>query len=65
MVAKAQCIRTHGVPTLSDPTTIGPDMYGEPYLPPGRNFNAPTVVNARNACAHVGITIPSLDGGLG
>ena len=65
IVAKARCIRTHGVPNLPDPTMVGPGTFGEPYLPPGWNLKAPAVVNALNACAHVGITIPSPDGGLG
>ena len=65
IVAKARCIRTHGVPNFPDPTTVGPGMFGEPYLPPGWNNDAPAVVKALNACAHVGITIPSPDGGLG
>lgn len=65
MIAKARCIRTHGVPNFPDPTTVGPGTFGEPYLPPGWNNDAPAVVRALNACAHVGITIPSPVGGLG
>ena len=65
IVAKARCIRTHGVPNFPDPTMVGPGNFGEPYLPPGWNNDAPVVVKALNACKHVGITIPSPDGGLG
>jgi hypothetical protein len=32
IVAKARCIRAHGVPNLPDPTMVGPGMFGEPYL---------------------------------
>jgi hypothetical protein len=64
MVARARCIRTHGVRNFPDPMTVGPGMFGEPYLPPGWNPDAPSVVKALNACAHVGTTIPSPDGGL-
>jgi hypothetical protein len=65
MVAKARCIRTHGVPSFPDPTTVGPGTFGEPHLPPGWSNDAPAVIKALTACAHVGITIPSPDGGLG
>jgi hypothetical protein len=66
MVAKARCIRTHGVPGFPDPTTVGPGtFFAEPYLPAGFSFEAPAVVHALHACAHVGITIPSDDGGVG
>jgi hypothetical protein len=65
IVAKARCIRAHGVPNLPDPTMVGPGMFGEPYLPPGWHNDAPAAVKALNACKHVGITIPSPDGGLG
>jgi hypothetical protein len=65
MVAKAECIRSHGVPNLPDPTNVSPGFFGEPYLPRGWSNQAPAVVKALNACAHVGIAIPSPDGGLG
>jgi hypothetical protein len=65
MVAKARCIRAHGAPNFPDPTTLGPGMFGEPSLPSGWNNEAPAVVKALRACTHVGITIPSPDGGLG
>ena len=64
MVAKADCIRTHGVPNLPDPTTVGPGTFGEPYLPPGWNLEAPAVVKAMKACAHVGIAIPGPNGAV-
>jgi hypothetical protein len=65
MIAKARCIRTHGVPSFPDPTTVGRGMFGEPGLPPGWNNEAPAVIKALIACEHVGITIPSPDGGIG
>jgi hypothetical protein len=65
MVAKARCIRTRGAPDFPDPTAVGDGMFGEPNLPPGWNPDAPAVVKATRACAHVGIPIPSLDGAIG
>jgi len=65
MVAKAQCIRTHGVPNFADPTTVGNGMFGEARLPPGWSPAAPAIVNATKTCAHVGIPIPSPDGAVG
>jgi hypothetical protein len=65
MVAKAQCIRTHGVPNLPDPMTVSDGMFGEPNLPPGWNPEAAAIVKATKACARVGIPIPSPDGAVG
>ena len=65
IVAKARCIRAHGVPNFTDPTTIGNGIFGEPSLPPGWNPEAPAVVKATKACAHVGIPVPSPNGAIG
>jgi hypothetical protein len=63
MIAKARCIRTHGVPNFPDPT-FGPGGEGAGInLGPGDNLQAPAVRRALKACAHVGTNIPGL--GLG
>lgn len=56
MAAKARCIRQHGFPNFPDPTFASG---GEGMLPPSNwNNEAPAAVQARKACAHVGIPIP-------
>lgn len=65
IVAKARCIRTHGVPNLPDPTTVGNGMFALPNLPPSWNPQAPAVIKATKACAHVGMPIPSPNGAVG
>jgi hypothetical protein len=65
IVAKARCIRAHGVPNFPDPRTVRDGMFGEPNLPPGWDPDAPAVVKATKACAHVGIPIPTPDGAVG
>ena len=63
MIAKARCVRTHGVPNFPDPT-FGPGGEGAGInLGPGDNPQAPAVSRALKACAHVGTNIPGL--GLG
>jgi hypothetical protein len=58
MVAKAQCIRGHGVPTFDDPTFAPGGLGVNDNLPPNWNIYAPAVIKAKKACAHVGIAIP-------
>jgi hypothetical protein len=63
MIAKARCVRTHGVPNFPDPT-FGPGGEGAGIkLGPGDNPQAPAVRRAFKACAHVGTNIPGV--GLG
>ena len=58
MLAKARCIREHGVPDFPDPT-FAPGGYGVGInLPSNFNPNAPVVRKARQACANVGTGIP-------
>ncbi len=58
MAAQARCVRQHGVPSFPDPS-LGLGGEGVEYnLPPGWNIDAPAVIRARTACAHVGIPIP-------
>lgn len=60
LVAKAHCIRTHGVPSFPDPF-FGPHGYGVGInLPAGFNPQEPAFVNAAKACASVGATIPGV-----
>jgi hypothetical protein len=55
MAAKARCIRRHRFPNLPDPTLAG----GAGMVPPSDwNPEAPASINARKACANVGIAIP-------
>lgn len=58
MVAKAQCIRRHGVPGFPDPT-FGPGGYGAGVmLGSGLRPDSPAIESAARACAHVGTPIP-------
>lgn len=58
MLAKARCIREHGVRNFPDPT-FAPGGYGAGVnLPPNFNPDAPVVRRARQACANVGTGIP-------
>ena len=58
MIAKAQCIRRHGVPTFPDPS-FGPGGYGAGViLGPGLSPDSPAITTAAKACEHVGIPIP-------
>lgn len=57
MIAKAHCIRTHGVPDFPDPFFGGGGGVG--FKPPaGYNAQAPAVQQAKKACANVGTAIP-------
>jgi hypothetical protein len=58
MVAKARCIREHGVPNFPDPT-FGPggDGAGVDF---GGNASSPAFRTAIKACAHVGTNIPGV-----
>src|ERR1035437_2100754 len=57
MIAKAHCIRTHGVPNFPDPFFGGGGGIGF-KRPAGYNPQAPAVVQAAKACASVGTAIP-------
>ncbi len=58
LVAKAQCIRAHGVPNFPDPL-IGPGGHGIGIrLPPGLNTGSPAFKGAANACQRIGAPIP-------
>jgi hypothetical protein len=57
MVAKAHCIRTHGVPDFPDPKFGGDG--GIAFLrPAGYNIQAPAFQQAKKACGSIGIAIP-------
>jgi hypothetical protein len=58
MIAKAHCIRSHGVPGFPDPR-FGLGV-GLP-LPPGMNPDSPAIQRAAKACAGIGIGIPGSD----
>lgn len=57
MIAKAHCIRTHGVPDFPDPFFGGGGGVGF-KRPAGYNPQAPAVQQARKGCANVGTAIP-------
>jgi hypothetical protein len=58
MIAKAHCIRTHGVRNFPDPT-FGPNGHGVKFIPPaGFNPQSPAAIKAAKACASVGTNIP-------
>lgn len=60
MVAKAHCIRTHGVPDLPYPS-FGPGGMGvRMLLPASYNPEAPAARHAAKACASVGTNIPGV-----
>lgn len=58
MAAKARCIRQHGFPSFPDPTLAAGGLGVDYSLPPDWNIEAPAVITAREACAHIGIAIP-------
>jgi hypothetical protein len=58
MAAKATCIRKHGFPSRPDPTLAAGGEGVDNNLPPDWNPEAPAVITARQACAHIGIAIP-------
>lgn len=63
MAKKARCIRKHGFPNFPDPTLAsGGHLFTNS---PGTAWNpmAPAEINARKACANVGITIPGWGSG--
>jgi hypothetical protein len=47
-IARADCIRTHGLPNFPDPTFAG--GYQQLNLPPGLNPQSPAVEQAAKAC---------------
>ena len=58
MIAKARCIRDHGLPGFPDPT-FGPGGMGAGIqLGPGFNPDSPAMRRAAKACAAVGVPIP-------
>jgi hypothetical protein len=60
MIAKAHCLRTHGIPNFADPT-FGPNGHGVKFRPPvGFNPQSPTALEAAKACASIGINIPGV-----
>jgi hypothetical protein len=57
-IAKARCIRDHGVPSFPDPT-VGPNGHGVGIrLGPGLNPDTPAIKAAAKACLRVGTPIP-------
>ena len=58
MVARARCIREHGVPNFPDPT-FGPTGHGA-GVHFGGNERALAFQTAAKACAHVGTNIPGV-----
>lgn len=60
MIAKAHCIRTHGVPNFPDPF-FGPSGHGVGLrLPVGFNPQAPAFLHASKVCANVGANLPGV-----
>ena len=60
MIAKAHCIRTHGVPNFPDPF-FGPGGHGVGLrLQAGVNPQAPAFLNASKICANVGANLPGV-----
>jgi hypothetical protein len=57
MIAKAHCIRTHGVPNFPDPFFGATGGIGF-RRPAGYNIQAPAFQHAKAACANVGLAIP-------
>lgn len=59
-IAKARCIRTHGVPNFPDPF-FGPGGHGVGInLPPGLDPQSPAFRRATKACALIGAPIPGV-----
>lgn len=59
-IAKAHCIRTHGVPNFPDPF-LDPRGYGVGInLPAGFNPQEPAFVHAAKVCESVGANIPGV-----
>ncbi|MGO9822246.1 MAG: hypothetical protein ACLPTJ_16575 [Solirubrobacteraceae bacterium] len=58
-LANAQCMRTHGVPNLPDPT-FGPGGLGISFNVPAGKFahEAKAILRASKACANVGTPLP-------
>jgi hypothetical protein len=60
LIAKAQCLRTHGVANFPSPF-FGPGGHGVGIrLPAGFDPEAPAVVQAAKECASVGANIPGV-----
>jgi hypothetical protein len=60
MIAKAHCIRTHGVPNFSDPT-FGPNGHGVKWIATaGFEPQVPAFLTAAKACARVGANVPGV-----
>ena len=60
MIAKAHCIRTHGVPNFPDPF-FSPGGHGVGlHLPAGINPQAPAFLHASKVCANVGANLPGV-----
>jgi hypothetical protein len=59
-IAKARCIRTHGVPGFPDPQ-FGPGGRGIGLnLGPGERPSSPAIQRALKACAGVGSPLPGI-----
>jgi hypothetical protein len=62
-IAKARCIRTHGVPNFPTPF-IAPNGDGVGInLPAGFNSEAPAYIHAEKACVTIGANIPGVGAG--
>ena len=60
LIAKAHCIRTHGVPNFPDPF-FGPGGHGVGLrLPAGFNPQAPAFLDASKVCSNVGANLPGV-----
>jgi hypothetical protein len=60
VIAKAHCIRTHGIPNFPDPF-FGPGGHGVGInLPPGFNAQSPAFLSAAKACSQIGAQIPGV-----
>lgn len=63
LIAKARCLRNHGVPNFPTPF-FGPGGRGVGVkLPPGFNPQAPAVIHAAKICVSVGANIPGVGSG--
>ncbi len=58
MLARARCIRKHGVPNFPDPVFGAGGEGAGVQLPPSLSPDSPAIRKARQACANVGTAIP-------